>query len=115
MNKSTCEYQTGGLLIKESPGSWSLIVDGVSFAAKAMKDSIAIKMVHDQFWNYRKKQVFQRDGYRCVKCSSPFKIECDHIKNRSQRGTHAMDNLQTLCSECHREKTGLKGDWLKRG
>lgn len=113
MNRSTCERHTGGALIREAPGSWSLVVEDVAFTAQAMKDSLAIKDVHDQFWAYRKKQVFTRDGYKCVKCSSPFHLQCDHKVNRSQGGTHSMENLQTLCMKCHDEKTGLYGAWKK--
>lgn len=41
----------------------------------------------------------------CVICGSTKDLECDHIVPVSAGGTHAADNLQTLCSKCHKEKS----------
>ena len=52
-----------------------------------------------------RKEVLHRDGNRCVKCGSTEHLEVDHILNVARGGTHHLDNLQTLCAACHREKT----------
>lgn len=117
MNKSTCEKVTGGALKKTAPGSWILIIstpDGPGcIPGHGLKDTRVFQEIHDEFWKIRKAEAFKRDGYRCVMCSSPFQIECDHKVNRSQGGTHDLSNLQVLCRECHYAKTNLKGRWAK--
>ena len=58
-------------------------------------------------WERVRKQVFERDGYRCQQCGKPSRLECDHIIPLSQGGDPwAMDNLQSLCGfPCHVSKT----------
>ena len=117
MNKSACERLTGCSLRKVGPGEWALFERGVAepvLVAKGYKDASTIQRVHDDFWRNRRQEVFKRDGFKCVECKSPFHIECDHIENRSQGGNHSMENLQTLCRDCHYHKTNLLGKWAKR-
>lgn len=56
-------------------------------------------------WNTIRIKIFDRDGYACVICGSRKRIECDHIVPRHQQGSNRPENLQTLCRECHLEKT----------
>ena len=60
-------------------------------------------------YNYYKQKALDRDNYTCVLCGYSEKLimEVDHIK---QRKTHPylinkLDNLMTLCPNCHRRKT----------
>ena len=52
--------------------------------------------------------VFKRDGYRCQECfrgrEDGVKLEIDHIIPVAKGGTNEIDNLQTLCMECNRNK-----------
>ena len=41
----------------------------------------------------------------CVRCGATENLECDHIVPVNAGGTHEAENLQTLCSKCHREKS----------
>jgi 5-methylcytosine-specific restriction endonuclease McrA len=60
-------------------------------------------------------EVFERDGFRCVKCGRgmhsepPVEIEADHIKPESKGGKTVKGNLQTLCICCNRGK-GARGE-----
>lgn len=65
----------------------------------------AIGRLNDQFWSWTKNKALIRDAFRCKKCQSSQNLSVDHVVNRSQGGTHAMGNLQTLCMTCHQEKT----------
>ena len=58
--------------------------------------------------DYRKlrKQILDRDGWRCQLCGSLSGVEVHHVQWRSQSGHDSEDNLITLCSECHREIHG---------
>lgn len=53
----------------------------------------------------QRQQTLKRDHYQCVKCGSTQRLEVDHIINVARGGTHNLDNLQTLCHHCHREKS----------
>lgn len=55
--------------------------------------------------NAIKKAVKQRDGFKCVKCGSRTRLEVDHIVSDAKGGNSSMNNLQTLCKDCHSIKT----------
>ena len=51
-----------------------------------------------------KESVKKQDQYRCLCCGAMSKLQVDHIKARYHGGSHLIDNLQTLCHACNREK-----------
>jgi len=61
---------------------------------------------------YRKKpispglrmRVFERDGFKCLKCGAQKNLRCDHIHPESKGGPTVIENLQTLCEPCNRSK-----------
>ncbi len=60
-------------------------------------------------WKKIRKHILRRDKYLCVMC---FKknilkdaVEVDHIIPKNNGGKDDYDNLQSLCSKCHRTKT----------
>ena len=52
-------------------------------------------------------------GDRCSSCGfipiNPCQLDVDHIDG--DHNNNALDNLQTLCANCHRLKTYLQKDW----
>lgn len=64
--------------------------------------------LHRRRWAMVRKQVFDRDGYRCRKCGRPGRLECDHViplwKDREQ-DPYDIEGLQALCVGCHIAKT----------
>lgn len=54
-------------------------------------------------------RVWNRDGGRCVKCSSNEKLEFDHIIPFSKGGSNTYRNLQLLCEKCNRQKSNIIG------
>jgi 5-methylcytosine-specific restriction endonuclease McrA len=58
-------------------------------------------------WGYVKRQVLIRDNFTCKKCGFSNKeiMEVDHILEKMRGGTDTMENLQTLCPNCHAIKT----------
>lgn len=53
------------------------------------------------FYNV-KSAVLNRDGYKCQICGSKdTQLEVHHIIYRSNGGSNRMDNLVTLCHDCH--------------
>lgn len=69
-------------------------------------------------WQARRQRVLRRDDYRCQGCGiestrvDDVRFDVDHVVPKSDGGTHATENLQTLCPSCHADKhpgnTGLK-------
>jgi hypothetical protein len=60
----------------------------------------------------RREEVLLRDGPICARCEkefNPWEVQVDHIKLRARfkrpEEADSMDNLQVLCTECHRAKT----------
>jgi len=53
-------------------------------------------------YQHLRRQVLERDGWRCQLCGSMAGVEVHHIERRSQAGADAEQNLITLCSACHR-------------
>jgi hypothetical protein len=51
-----------------------------------------------------RQAVFDRDGRKCLECGSTEGLSLDHIKPRAKGGSHAEDNLRTLCGPCNSKK-----------
>ncbi len=54
---------------------------------------------------YVREKVFERDGWKCVKCGKVDKLslQCAHVypKGKYPRLRFEMDNLLALCYACH--------------
>lgn len=64
-------------------------------------------------WQRIRKAVIVRDMGLCQPCLREGKVtpftEVDHIKPKSDGGTDDHDNLQCICSPCHKDKTSIEG------
>lgn len=67
-------------------------------------------------WERKRERVFVRDRYLCQSCKRRGLYTyvtlhginhgiCDHIVPIAEGGSDLLDNLQTLCQACSREKT----------
>ena len=59
-------------------------------------------------WAAVRRAVFERDGWRCVMCARPGRLECDHVVPLERvpgQDPYHPDGLQSLCRECHIEKS----------
>lgn len=58
-------------------------------------------------WKNIRIKVFEKYGYKCLKCNSEDFIHIDHIKPRSLYPELELDinNLQPLCKKCNLEKS----------
>lgn len=54
--------------------------------------------------NSLKKQVFERDEYRCQDCGTHIDLSIDHIHPESKGGSSTEENLRTLCRSCNSSK-----------
>ncbi|MDG5848987.1 HNH endonuclease, partial [Lactobacillus delbrueckii] len=71
-------------------------------------------------WKNYKYYVLARDEYTCQLChkhGEGVKLVVHHIVYRSQGGTDRVDNLITLCTNCHTTKNHQPGGklykWMK--
>lgn len=60
-------------------------------------------------WQKLRKRALWRDKGLCQSCLKQGRTreakDVDHIKRKADGGEDHIDNLQSLCSECHEAKT----------
>lgn len=64
------------------------------------------KIIFSNLWNKPfteelKKEVKDRDGWKCVICESETDLHVRHKIPRDKGGIHHKANLVTLCASCH--------------
>ncbi|HVU33850.1 MAG TPA: HNH endonuclease [Opitutaceae bacterium] len=52
-----------------------------------------------------RREVWRRDGGKCVKCGSRERLEFDHIIPVSRGGSSTARNIELLCEACNRAKS----------
>ena len=55
----------------------------------------------------QKVTAFERDGWKCTVCGSGGPLELDHARALMNGGDNTLENLHTLCHDCHVAKTRL--------
>jgi 5-methylcytosine-specific restriction endonuclease McrA len=58
-------------------------------------------------WRKIRDEVLARDGWMCQRCGEDSNLEVDHITERQHGGDDQLENLQTLCRNCHKHKRGV--------
>ena len=62
-------------------------------------------------WAATRRRILVRDGFRCThyeqgeRCTETQGLQVDHTTPLSLGGTESDENLRTLCTEHHRQKT----------
>lgn len=60
-------------------------------------------------WDKLRKRILERDCGLCLVCQAEGRLTAatmvDHIINKAAGGTDDEENLQSICRECHVEKT----------
>ena len=70
------------------------------FGFKDIIPKIIRKTISEEVRN----MIFERDNYKCKICSSKENLVIDHITPFSKGGVTEINNLQTLCKKCNKEK-----------
>ena len=61
-------------------------------------------------WKWRRREAIIRDDYACQKCGAQggrkgdTQLHVHHIKPVAEGGSDDLENLETLCSSCHRSR-----------
>lgn len=58
--------------------------------------------------NETRKQVYRRDGFCCCLCNDPRHLQVHHCIPRNNGGSNSVQNLVTLCANCHALAHGIK-------
>jgi 5-methylcytosine-specific restriction protein A len=61
----------------------------------------------------RRQYVLQRDPL-CVLCHAQRSVEVDHIVSASLGGSDEVNQLQGLCSECHKVKSSREASEARK-
>lgn len=86
----------------------NIIVETAEFDPHKLKNpNVSGKEYQDggqkDFYNV-KSAVLNRDNYTCQICGEKdIRLEVHHIQFRSKGGSNRMDNLVTLCRDCHKQ------------
>jgi LmbE family N-acetylglucosaminyl deacetylase len=78
-------------------------------ALQAMATDLGRKARREPIPQEVKIGIWQRDGGRCVECSSNRNLEYDHIIPLAMGGSNTMRNLQLLCEVCNGRKGATLG------
>ena len=70
-----------------------------------------------RIWSVLRQQALDRDHYVCQYCGQPNSKTVDHIVpiEYDQQRMASIDNLATICRECHRKKTQWEQSYYGTG
>ncbi len=57
-------------------------------------------------WSNRQDTVKSYYNYRCCSCQNRYNLHVHHILPINHGGDHHIDNLISLCRDCHEEEHG---------
>ena len=62
-------------------------------------------------WDKLRKVALRRDKHLCQDCRDKGRVvpatQVDHVTPKAKGGTDDLDNLRSLCRDCHDAKTAL--------
>ena len=82
----------------------------VRYRVSHYKASTSTPIPADTITPFSPYDVFNRDGWRCVRCECvvqkddttlPSAAQIDHVIPLSRGGAHTIDNAQTMCGRCN--------------
>ena len=67
-------------------------------------DKEKIRIIRKTISEELRNKIFKRDDYKCKICGDKDNLVIDHIIPFSKGGKTELNNFQTLCGKCNREK-----------
>lgn len=73
------------------------------------------KSLYTESWDDIRRQVYRRDGYRCVYCGCKGKLAAHHIVPVRISKNNSLSNLISLCAKCHKRLEEVGFSILQNG
>ena len=70
--------------------------------AEHRKQGLALTLLVNLVYGLHSRRVLDQFGWRCARCGRGYPLQIHHRRFRSHGGTHRLENLEPVCSECHR-------------
>ncbi len=81
--------------------------------------ALSSKRTRGAAWMAIRDKVFKRDCGICVECTRHGRItvatQVDHVKPLAMGGTDDLDNLESICHQCHSVKTAAENAAIRVG
>jgi hypothetical protein len=76
---------------------------------KKTAKELYLTFLKTKYWKKVRAMVFKRDNKTCQKCGSKKKIQAHHLtyENHKNELNH-LEDLITLCEDCHKKEHNLK-------
>lgn len=71
--------------------------------------------LYTENWDDIRKQVYRRDGHRCVMCGKKGKLHAHHIVPVRVSHNNSLSNLVSVCEKCHRKLEEVGFSILRNG
>lgn len=67
----------------------------------------------DPRWQRKRLEIFERDNFTCLGCGDTKNtLNCHHKQYHGDPWDAPNDSLETLCEECHEDRTALNKHFL---
>ena len=73
-----------------------------SSGQKTLQTAKQKKKLYTEDWDTIRKQVYARDGNRCVMCGKKGRLHAHHIVPVRISHNNSLSNLVSLCEHCHK-------------
>ena len=100
------DYQTSDGIHIDKDSRNTGAIEGLEIKTGTSRDSQAgnITIKRPVVPEAMRNTIFERDGNKCVLCSSTDNLQLDHTVSLSKGGHTIASNLQTLCEKCNKVK-----------
>ena len=71
--------------------------------------------LYTEDWDTIRRNVYRRDGNRCVLCGAKGKLHCHHIIPVRISKDNSMSNLVSVCTKCHKKLEEIGFSILENG
>jgi 5-methylcytosine-specific restriction endonuclease McrA len=100
--KRTLAYATGELTHWNKNRSWSAEVRN-KISKSLLKGRTPAESYYGPEWRQQRTACLQRDGFACQQCEATENLHVHHWEPYRFSFDNSLENLVTLCAECHRD------------
>ena len=65
-------------------------------------EELALDFLVREVYKLHSIEVLKHHHWRCARCRSNRRLQIHHRRYRSHGGTHQIENLEPVCSDCHK-------------